>query len=226
MNAAVDRGAGSAIRPAAGTGRRLRPALAWALLGVGLLSAWGLTTAPADSISRPGVSGSATAPAARPGAVLHTGLSLAIPYGATLHSTQAHQPLPPELAAPSLAPASFDPFVGAPSTPLRPASGLKPAATVALPIPAVMPVAPPTPQPPVVQHRYFGQLRAPTGELIAFLARGDQMLAIAPGQMLEGGYVVEAIEPDAVRLHYPPMDHRVSLATGLTAGAMAKAGQR
>ena len=226
MNAAVDLGAGSAIRPSAGTGRRLRPALAWPLLGVGVLSAWAWATAPVDSISRPALIGSATAPAASPDATQRTALTVAIPYGATLHKTQPPQPLPIELAALSLTPASFDPFVGAPSTPLRPASGPKPTATVAPPMLAAMPVAPATPQPPAVQHRYFGQLRAPTGELITFLARGDQVLAIAPGQMLEGGYLVEAIEPAAVRLHYPPMDHRVSLATGLTAGAMAKAGQR
>jgi hypothetical protein len=101
--------------------------------------------------------------------------------------------------------AEFDPFVAV----------VAPTPTVAKP-PPVTSAPPPVQPPPTVarqappqNYRYMGTLVDPSGRQWVYLARGDASVPVALGTQLDEGYVVEAIDPDGVRLLYAPMDARV-----------------
>lgn len=112
--------------------------------------------------------------------------------------------LPERLPRPSLEPASFDPFVGVrPAPPAPPPSPVAVAPLVATPVMA--PVA------PTLNYRYLGGMTDPSGERRVYLARGDSAVAVSVGARLDEGYVVEAIDSEAVRLHYPPLDAHVRI---------------
>ncbi len=108
-------------------------------------------------------------------------------------------PLPDELPPPRFEKPAFDPFVG-----------VVPAALKPLPVDAPLPVAtvlppPPPPAAPALNYRYLGQMVSPAGVKTVYLARADVMVPVSTGTLLEEGYVVEAIDGEGVRLHYPPM---------------------
>lgn len=84
-----------------------------------------------------------------------------------------------------------------PTPPPRPA----PAATAAvgeLPPPALSP--PPPPAPPALPYRYLGQIADPQGgDARAFLLFGEQLLIARPGEALDGGWRLTAIQAQALR---------------------------
>jgi hypothetical protein len=64
---------------------------------------------------------------------------------------------------------------------------------------------------PAVSHRYYGRLKAPNGDELTLLARGDAPVPITVGTNLDDGYVVEAIEAETIRLVYPATATAVDL---------------
>jgi hypothetical protein len=54
-------------------------------------------------------------------------------------------------------------------------------------------------------------MRTPDGRQLLYLARGDNAIAVAVGDKLDEGYMVESIATDSVVLVYPPLDRRVSV---------------
>lgn len=106
--------------------------------------------------------------------------------------------LPARLPAQRLEPARFDPFVGVVPPPPEPPPAPRP--VVAAPL-----APPPAPEAPVLAYRYLGRMTDPTGQQHVYLAKGDTAVVVAVGTKLDEGYVVEAIGPAEIRLHYPPL---------------------
>lgn len=82
--------------------------------------------------------------------------------------------------------------------------------------------ASPPPQPPPMIYRFAGRLLQ-DGKLQVFVSKGDTPLAIKQGDVLEGGYVVEAITADTIALIYPPLGHKASISIPVaisTAGSL------
>ena len=94
----------------------------------------------------------------------------------------------------------------APPPPVKPEPA--PAAAAAPPVPPPMP------------YRVAGRVSR-GGKTEVVLARGDAVLPVHVGDTLDGGYRVEAIEPDRVTLLYVPLDTRHSLPVVSTLGPHA-----
>lgn len=97
-----------------------------------------------------------------------------------------------------------------------PATPPKPMPAVALPPQAPPPVISPpvtAPQPPAMNLRYMGRMTAPDGRQLVYLAKNDSPLLIAAGDRLDGGYVVESIEDEAVTLVFSPLGTKVIVPT-------------
>jgi hypothetical protein len=91
--------------------------------------------------------------------------------------------------------------------PARPRAAAKAAAAPAAPV-APEPVA--APAPPPNPYRVAGQvLHDGTAQVV--LAKGDRVVTVREGQVLEDGYRVEAIKPDGVTLVYTALDARQHL---------------
>lgn len=98
------------------------------------------------------------------------------------------------------APVQFDPFVG----------------LVPPPPPAPPPVAPPVvvappPAPPAQDYRFLGRMTDPDGVEQTLLGRGDSATPVKAGTVLDNGYVVESITPDAIVLAYTALGTKVTL---------------
>ncbi len=109
------------------------------------------------------------------------------------------QPLQ-EASAASAVP-SFDPFVGVVPTP--------PPAPV--PIVQAVTVAAAPPAPPPQEYRFLGRVTGPDGVEQILLSRGESVVSIGAGTVLDNGYVVESIAADSVALKFPPLDARASI---------------
>jgi hypothetical protein len=70
---------------------------------------------------------------------------------------------------------------------------------------------PPPPRAPPLNLRYLGAMRTPEGQQLVYLARGDTAVAVAVGDRLDEGYLVESLSADAVVLVYPQLDQRVTV---------------
>jgi hypothetical protein len=82
------------------------------------------------------------------------------------------------------------------------------------------PVAAPPPEapaPPPMAYRVAGQFVV-GGKAEVLLAKGDRTFTVRPGDTLEDGYRVEAIEPSRVTLVYVPLGtaHTLTVASALT----------
>lgn len=75
-------------------------------------------------------------------------------------------------------------------------------------MPALAPMAAPLTTAPELGLQYAGQMTTPSGERLVFAAQqgGQQgiLVTLKKGLLLDNGFVVQAIEPRAVRFHYPP----------------------
>lgn len=115
--------------------------------------------------------------------------------------------LPERLPVAQFEKADFDPFAGVQAAP--PPAPKPPPVAAAPPPPAPAPVVR---QPPPQNYRYLGSLVDPSGQQWVYLARGDSAITVSAGTRLDEGYVVEAIDAQAVHLHYAPLDARVAIA--------------
>lgn len=88
-----------------------------------------------------------------------------------------------------------------------------PPKVIAAPVERSRPVAPSAPPLP---YRFVGTLLR-EGTLQVFLAKGDVVIPIQEGQVLDGTYRVDAIEADRVRLVYLPLNHPDSIALSYAA---------
>jgi hypothetical protein len=76
------------------------------------------------------------------------------------------------------------------------------------------PEPPPRPQAPPLPFRFLGKIDEPEKELIFLLERGDRVISVSVGQIINGTYLVE--KHDAGRLYfiYKPLKVRQSLSVG------------
>jgi hypothetical protein len=76
------------------------------------------------------------------------------------------------------------------------------------------------PPPPPMAYRVAGQVTV-GGKGEVLLAKGDRVFSVRPGELLEDGYRVEAIEPSRVTLVYTPLGttHALPLLSALEAQA-------
>jgi hypothetical protein len=87
--------------------------------------------------------------------------------------------------------------------------------------PPVVEAAPPAPTPPPMPYRVAGQV-VHDGTAQVVLAKGDRVVTVREGQLLEDGYRVESIRADGVTLVYVPLDARQHIPAA-TALALAEA---
>lgn len=72
------------------------------------------------------------------------------------------------------------------------------------------PVAPP-PMAPPLRYRFFGRMTTPDGQSLVLLARGELVVQIAVGTLLEDGFRVDALQDDRIQLSFPPLGVVVEL---------------
>ncbi len=111
-------------------------------------------------------------------------------------------PLTEAAAASTSSVSVFDPFAGVAVTPLAPLPPMVSPAPV---------VPPPPPSPPTQDYRYLGRMTGPDGSQQILLGRGETLVSITKGTVLDNGFVVEAISTDAVVLTYPTLGFRTSI---------------
>jgi len=105
--------------------------------------------------------------------------------------------LPVELPTPEFTPAQFDPFIGVAA--IAPPIAKPVIAAAQMPVAISVPTAP---KPPPMNYRYLGQMVDPSGRSWVYLARAEATFPVVAGTRLDDGYVVQAIEADAVHLHH------------------------
>lgn len=117
-------------------------------------------------------------------------------------TTATDESIPRRLSVVLLDKAISDPFADVqPSSPPAP----KPLVGPTHELPAT-PLAPPP-----ANYRYLGQLTTPEGKTLVYLAGANRDIAVEVGAQLDDGYLVEAITPGAVQLHYAALDARVTI---------------
>lgn len=82
------------------------------------------------------------------------------------------------------------------------------------PPPPPKPLPPPPPTAPPLPFSYVGSYQDGGGPLIIFLAKGDQLYKVSPGDVIEGTYRVEGIASGQLGLVYLPLNIRQTLAAG------------
>jgi hypothetical protein len=98
---------------------------------------------------------------------------------------------------------AFDPFAGVVLVPPTPP-------TVAAVAAVAAPVAPSL-APPPQEYRFLGRMTGPDGTQQILLGRGDAVVSVNQGMVLDNGYQVEAITADAVALVFPSSGVRTSI---------------
>lgn len=82
------------------------------------------------------------------------------------------------------------------------------------PATATTAAAPPPPEPPPLPFRYAGRLDEPGKPPIYFIVRGEKVLAVHPGDLINGHYRVGKIEGGQLHFIYRPMKIRQSIPVG------------
>lgn len=87
------------------------------------------------------------------------------------------------------------------------------------PAPEVVPVdtpppPPPPPEAPPLPFRFVGKLIEPGKAPVFFLARGEKVIAVQPGQRIDAEYQVGQYRDGTLQFMYLPMKIRQSLAIG------------
>jgi hypothetical protein len=70
--------------------------------------------------------------------------------------------------------------------------------------------APPAPTAPALPFKYFGKLTQ-NGKTEVYVMRGDELLAVAPGENIDNDYSVESISDSAIGFTYLPLKTRQNL---------------
>ncbi len=117
--------------------------------------------------------------------------------------TEVAAPLTLPLRAPIADKPAADPFI-APSFAPPPPPAPPPAVAVAPPPPA--PTAPPLP------FSFVGLLEKGAAKPAAFIAKGDALLVVSAGDVIDGTYRVESLSESAIVLTYLPLNQQQSLA--------------
>lgn len=73
---------------------------------------------------------------------------------------------------------------------------------------------PPPPEPPPLPFRYAGRLEEPGKPPVFFILRGEKVLAVHPGELIDGNYRVGTIEGGQLHFFYRPMRIRQSIPVG------------
>ena len=207
----------------------LRPRLALALLAASLLATWALWTAPDQAALPRAKAGDPVQPGVQPSAMAVPAAGVATgPQG---RAATARLVLPAVLDAVVLEAAMHDPFVGTVPVPPRPPAPPPrgSAGQASLANAAAVPAPPSPPMPPTapsLNYRFMARITSPAGTALTFVAKGDQVLQVQAGQRLDEGYVVESVDEQAVRLHFPPLDVRAVIAIAPAAVAPSYVGAR
>lgn len=107
-------------------------------------------------------------------------------------------PLPAQLPAWVLEPAKRDAFALLPQRPPPEAPTRPLARNMQVP----EPVESPPPMPPL-PYRFWGRMSTPEGkELVYLIRKGQRVLAVQPGVLLDDGWRVEAVSHEAVTLSF------------------------
>lgn len=208
---------------------KLRPGLWMALLAAAGLAGWSLWTGTSPA-SQPMADANralhaSTAPRTAAGPAMPAS-SLATPatlWPASNSSNPSILALPQALEVAALGPAEHDPFVGTRPSPKQPPPSL-PSAAMPPPPPPTAAIAPQVQTSPALNYRFLARISAPGGEVLTYLARGDQVIAVHAGVRLVEGYVVEAVDERAVRLHHPQLDVRALVAFAPSDAAPVRVG--
>ena len=75
----------------------------------------------------------------------------------------------------------------------------------------VAPAPPPPPKAPPVPYRFVGKLEAKNAAPRAFLAKGEALLIVSAGDLLDNLYKVESLGQTEVVLTYLPLNQRQSI---------------
>jgi hypothetical protein len=81
------------------------------------------------------------------------------------------------------------------------------------PVVIAKPAAPPKPTAPPLPYSYVGQMEGKEGFLV-FLARGNDLLSVKPGEQLGTDYRLETVSPEQITFVYIPLGERQTLVTG------------
>ena len=79
------------------------------------------------------------------------------------------------------------------------------------PVPAPIVAAPPPPPPAPFPYKYAGTVKHANGASEAFLMRGAEVIAIKPGELLDGQWRVEALTAERIEVTFVPASERRSL---------------
>lgn len=81
-----------------------------------------------------------------------------------------------------------------------------PAKSWYVPPPPPPPAPPPPPTAPPLPYTYVGKILEPQGKLTIFIARGETMHMVKPGETLDGIYSVDTIDNGRLTLTYLPLN--------------------
>lgn len=70
---------------------------------------------------------------------------------------------------------------------------------------------PPLPVPPPLPFRHFGALTGPDGKETVYVAAGDRLLVVRPGEVLDGQYRVDKVSEEEIVFTYLPLEQAQSL---------------
>lgn len=87
------------------------------------------------------------------------------------------------------------------------------AATPARPAAAAVAPSPPRPQAPRFPYAYLGAMVDGDAH-IGFFSRGERVLALRAGDLVDGSFRIEAVGRDALTVTYLPLDERLVVAFG------------
>jgi hypothetical protein len=76
------------------------------------------------------------------------------------------------------------------------------------------PEPPPPPTAPPLPFNYMGSYQEPGAKLVIYLARGDRLYAVSPGDTIEGTYKIEGANGGQLAIMYLPLNIRQNLRIG------------
>lgn len=87
-----------------------------------------------------------------------------------------------------------------------------------MPAPPPVPVAdlkpPPRPEAPPLPFRFLGKIAEPGAGVAFLLARGDRVLSVSVGEIINGTYLVEKYDAGRLYFIYKPLKARQSISVG------------
>lgn len=81
------------------------------------------------------------------------------------------------------------------------------------PPPPVKPLPPPPPTAPLLPFTYLGRYQE-SSKVIIFLVRGDSVLSVSQGDVIEGAYRIDGVEGSVLNLTYLPLNIKQTINIG------------